>query len=203
MIETDRFEQVEAVSAADLRAWLETHHAQDESVWLVTWKKHVPGSYLSREAVLDELIAFGWTDGVRRVLDDDRTMQLISRRRQQTWARTYQQRAERLEAEGRMAEPGRDAIARAKSLGQWNAFAHVDDLLVPDDLAAALASDPVAAAQFAATAPSYRRNVLRWIAIAVKPATRATRVAAVTAHAARGEKIPQFQKFHRRPAHRG
>jgi uncharacterized protein YdeI (YjbR/CyaY-like superfamily) len=192
MIETERFEQIEVASAADLRGWLAANHAQDESVWLVTFKKHAGERYLSREAVLDELIAFGWIDGIRRVLDDDRTMQLISPRRQQAWARTYQQRAARLEAEGRMADPGLAAIERAKALGTWDALAQVDDLDVPDDLAAALAATPPAAERFAAFAPSYRRNVLRWIAAAVKPDTRARRIDTVATLAERGEKVPQF-----------
>jgi hypothetical protein len=67
--------------------------------------------------VLDELIAFGWIDGLRRKLEDARTMQLISPRRQQAWAQTYEDRAARLEAEGRMHLAGLTAIAVAKAAG--------------------------------------------------------------------------------------
>jgi hypothetical protein len=34
----------------------------------------VADKYLDRWEVLDELICFGWIDGIRRKLDDDRTM---------------------------------------------------------------------------------------------------------------------------------
>jgi hypothetical protein len=50
--------------------------------------KNVPDQFIDRWDVLDELLCFGWTDGLRRKLDDNRTMQLISPRRQQAWALT-------------------------------------------------------------------------------------------------------------------
>jgi uncharacterized protein YdeI (YjbR/CyaY-like superfamily) len=43
-----------------------------------------------------------------------------------------------------------------------------------------------------AAAPSYRRNILRWIAQAKRSGTRANRIATVTSHAARGQKVPQY-----------
>ncbi len=46
-----------------------------------------------------------------------------------------------------------------------------------------------ARAWFAGAAPSYRRNVLRWIAKAQRPETRAARVARVAETAGRGERI--------------
>ena len=84
--------------------------------------------------MLDVLVAYGWVDGRRMKLDDDRTMQLLAPRKAQTWAQSYKDRAERLEAEGLMQEPGRAAIARAKTAGKWNAMAHVDALEEPADL---------------------------------------------------------------------
>ena len=54
---------------AELHDWLADHHATSGSVWLVTYKKSVPGKYVSREEVLDELLCFGWIDGIRRKFD--------------------------------------------------------------------------------------------------------------------------------------
>jgi len=190
MVETDRFDKVEVDSAEALWSWLGDHHARRDGVWLVTFKKSVPDRYVSRETVLDALVAFGWIDGVRRKLDDDRTMQLISPRRQQKWARTYKQRAERLEREGRMQPSGRVSVEQAKASGAWEADADIDALVVPDDLATAL-SGP-ADAYFTQAPPSYRRNVLRWIARAKRPATRAKRIAVTVEACARGGRIPQL-----------
>lgn len=192
MIPTDGFAQVEVRSAAELRAWLMDHHAQAESVWLVTWKKAPGAPYLSVDQVLDELIAFGWTDGLRRKRDDGRTMQLISPRRQQAWALSYKRRAERLESEGRMHPAGRAAIAAAKAAGRWDETAEVDALVVPDDLAVALSANAGAEHFFGTAAPSYRRNVLRWLHGAKKAETRAARIARIVDLSAKGTKLPQL-----------
>ena len=180
--------RVEITDAAALWDWLAANHAGG-SVWLVTWKAALREKYVSREAVLDALIAYGWIDGRRMKLDANRTMQLIAPRAQKAWAQSYKERAERLIAEGRMAPPGLLAIETAKASGLWDWSDPIDDLEMPEDLAEALGT---ARAWFDGAAPSYRRNVLRLIAQAKRPDTRAKRVAAVAEHAARGEKLPQY-----------
>ena len=110
MADLDDRERVEVSSSIQLWDWLLTAHTQHESVWLVTWKAAHRDKYVSRDEVLDALIAFGWIDGRRMKLDEERTMQLIAPRQEQAWAKTYIQRAERLESEGRMQESGRAAI---------------------------------------------------------------------------------------------
>ncbi len=190
-MDPERFERVEVTSADALWRWLASNHGWSESVWLVTYKAADRSRYVSREEVLDALIAYGWIDGRRLKLDEQRTMQLISPRRQQAWARTYQQRAARLESEGRMRAPGRAAIERAQASGAWDSLAAVDELVTPHDLEDAL-RDRDATDWWSAAAPSYRRNALRWIETARRPETRARRVAVVADHAARGERVPNY-----------
>ena len=192
MIKTEAFAQVEVASPKALYDWLQKHDAQPQSVWLVTFKKHVADKYLSVDQVLDALIAYGWIDGLRRKLDADRTMQLIAPRKMQIWAQTYKDRAARLTEAGTMQPAGLDAIAASKTRGLWDAMADVDALSVPADLAVALAANPPAAQNFSAFSPSSRRNMLRWIAGAKQPATRAKRIELTATLAAKGAKVPQM-----------
>lgn len=192
MIDTDKFEKLEIISASQLRDWLEAHHSQTESVWLVTYKKHVADKYVSVGEVLDELLCFGWIDGIRRKLDTDRTMQLIGPRRVHHWAETYKQRVARLMTEKKMHPAGLEAIAESKRQGLWDTMADVDALTVPKDLADAFGQRPGTANSFSAMAPSYRRNVLRWIKLAKTPSTRAKRITTVVDATARNEKLPQM-----------
>ena len=184
-------QRVEITSASTLWDWLEINHGQEQSIWLVTWKASHRDKYVSRDEVLDALIAYGWIDGRRMKLDDQRTMQLLSPRKQQNWAQTYKTRAEKLEREGRMLEPGRQAIQVSKSLGKWSELEHVDALEEPEDLVTGLTNQN-AKPWWDNAAPSYRRNILRFIASAKKPETRAKRIAIVSEHAARGEKVPNY-----------
>lgn len=190
-MDLDRFALVEVHSEADLWAWLANHHAQENSVWLVTSKAQHRDRYMSREAVLDALIAHGWIDGRRLKLDDDRTMQLISPRKQQAWAASYKTRAARLEDEGRMHTAGQAAVARGRASGLWHTSDPVDALVDPDDLLIAL-EQAGGLVWWQNAAPSYRRNILRFIAAAKRPDTRSKRIAVAASHAARGEKVPQY-----------
>ncbi|MDJ0498897.1 MAG: YdeI/OmpD-associated family protein [Acidimicrobiia bacterium] len=187
--QSDRFEKLEVTSATELGDWLETNHTRQEAVWLVTFKKHVPDAYVSTQEALDELLCFGWVDGVRRKLDDDRTMQLISPRRTQYWAKSYKERAARLIAEGRMRPAGLASIERSKANGSWDFMNDVDALIQPTDLDEVLSQHPPAAAEFAAFPVSYRRNALRWIKLAKTDQTRRKRLEQLAQLAAEGGRV--------------
>jgi uncharacterized protein YdeI (YjbR/CyaY-like superfamily) len=90
-----------------------------------------------------------------------------------------------------MRPPGEAAVAAAMRAGLWEADAAVDALVVPGALAEALALQGARAA-FDAAAPSYRRNVLRWIARAKTAPTRDKRIAAVAEAAAERRRVPQM-----------
>jgi uncharacterized protein YdeI (YjbR/CyaY-like superfamily) len=127
-----------------------------------------------------------------RKIDDQRVMQLISRRRVQHWAQSYKDHAARFIAENRMQPAGIAAIERSKRAGLWDAMADVDALIVPDDLANALDAAPPARTHFDGFAPSYRRNVLRWIKLAKTQPTRAKRVALTVETATKNMKMAQM-----------
>jgi len=191
-IKTENFSSVEITNEQDLWIWLSNNFGSQESVWLITYKKSTPQKYLSREQVLDALIAYGWIDGIRRKLDDQRTMQLISQRKTQSWSATYKQRAERLVAAGRMQPTGRDAITQSKRLGLWNVMQDVDALVVPDDLQILLYKDATAATYFETCPPSYIRNVLRWLKSAKTERTRQKRLHSIFTECKTEKRIPQM-----------
>ncbi|MBD3628001.1 YdeI/OmpD-associated family protein [Cyclobacterium sp.] len=190
MIKTENFKKVEVSSPEELRSWLMQHHGQQESVWLVTWKKSQPQRYVSREELLDELLCFGWIDGIRRKLDAQRTMQLIARRKVEHWAGSYKERAAKLIAAGKMQESGLIAIETSKASGLWDFMDEVDQLIVPLDLSEALANYHGATAFFEAINPSSKRFVLRWLKLARTEKTRQKRISRLAQLAARGEKLP-------------
>lgn len=189
MIQTEQFKKIEVVSANELRIWLEQNQHQKESVWSVTYKKSVPEKYLSTSQVLDELLCFGWIDGIRRKLDEQKTMQLISPRRIEHWAKTYKDRATKLIEEGKMQEAGFRSIEVSKQNGLWDFMDDVDKLIVPKDLQEALSKKPGAADFFHAINDSSKRFVLRWIKLAKTDKTRKVRIEQLVELSAKGEKL--------------
>jgi uncharacterized protein YdeI (YjbR/CyaY-like superfamily) len=172
MVQTENFEKVEVTSQEELRSWLMKNHRQAESVWLVTYQLSEPDKYLSRWDVLDELICFGWIDGIRRKLDDKRTMQLISPRKVEHWAKSYKERATKLINSGKMQEAGFHSIDISKSNGLWDFMDDVDNLIVPEDLSTELAQLDGASDFFHSINASSKRFVLRWLKLAKTEKTR-------------------------------
>lgn len=189
MVQTDSFNQVEIASSQELRSWLADHHRQTESVWLVTYKKSVPNKYVSTSEVLDELLCFGWIDGIRRKLDEDRTMQLISSRKANHWAQTYKDRATRLIEEGKMQEAGLRSMEWSKQQGLWDFMDDVDQLILPDDLKKALSEYNGATEFFTSINDASKRFVLRYIKLAKTEKTRMARINEIALLASKGEKL--------------
>lgn len=189
------FPRVEIAGRDEWRRWLERHHAQAESIWLVTWKKG-RGPHVPYADVVEEALCFGWVDSLPRRLDDARTMLLLSPRRPgSAWSRVNRERVAKLLAAGQMAPAGLAKLEAAKLDGSWSRLETVDALTVPDDLAAAFRSaGGKAAANFAAFPPSVRRGILEWIAQAKRRETRARRVHETATRAAANERANQWRE---------
>jgi uncharacterized protein YdeI (YjbR/CyaY-like superfamily) len=174
---------------ATWRAWLEVNHATSSGVWLVTWRSRSSRTAIPYEAAVEEALCFGWIDGTGGTIDAERGKQYYAPRKPNSgWAATNKARVERLIADGRMAPAGLAAIERAKANGSWELLDSVERLEVPDDLAAALAARPSAAANFAAFPPSVRKQALTSLVMAKRPETRANRVRRIADLAARNER---------------
>jgi uncharacterized protein YdeI (YjbR/CyaY-like superfamily) len=186
-------EQVYVADRAEWRRWLETHNAVSPGIWLVFDKKSSRADRLTYGDAVEEALCFGWIDSTVRTLDDARYMQLMAPRKpKSTWSRANKVRVERLIALGLMAEPGLASIERAKANGSWVSLDSVEALVVPADLARALRAVPGAAKNFAAFSPSTRKGFLGWISGAVRPETRAHRVAHVVQYVATNQKSRAF-----------
>ena len=137
---------VHAEDRAAWRAWLEANHAAATGVWLVSWRKG-HGPRVEYEDAVEEALCFGWIDSQGGNLDERRSRQYFAPRKPTSgWAATNKARIERLIADGRMAPAGLAAIERAKANGSWTLLDDVEQGRIPDDLAAALAEHPPAAA---------------------------------------------------------
>ena len=173
----DEAEELHLTTAAEWRAWLAENGDRAEGVWLVSYKQRTGKPAIAYEDAVCEALCFGWIDSTYRSLDDERSALWWSpRRKGSVWARTNKARVERLEAEGRMTDAGRAAIERAKADGSWALLEPVEDLIVPDDLAAAFAARRGAQEHWQDFPPTAQRAYLLWVYTAKRAPTRARRV---------------------------
>ena len=175
-------------SKNELWEWLDENHSSEQSFLLVTWKKTNTAKYISRDAVLDALLAYGWIDGRRYALDKDRTIQLICKRKQQNWTQTYRNKVEKLLLDGKLKEAGLATMRLAQQNGTWLANQNVDNLETPDTLLDALDVEQ-GLAWWQSAALSYKRNVLRWLNLAKTDETRQKRINAIAKACRDGQKI--------------
>jgi len=180
--------QIVISSENELWEWLDENHSSEQSFLLVTWKKTNTKKYISRDAVLDALLAYGWIDGRRYALDKDRTMQLICKRKQQNWTQTYRDRVEKLLLDGKLKEAGLATMRLAQQNGTWLANQNVDNLETPNTLLDALDVEQ-GLAWWQSAALSYKRNVLRWLNLAKTDETRQKRINAIAKACRDGQKI--------------
>jgi uncharacterized protein YdeI (YjbR/CyaY-like superfamily) len=189
---------------ADVAAWsdwLSAHHAEPAGVWLVlarTGTSH-PTS-LTHDQALEEALCQGWIDGQTRRRDGATYLQRFTPRRPRSrWSRRNVDLVERLRDQGRMQPAGEAAAARAVADGRWQAaYAGPASIQVPDDLAAALAAAPRAAAMFEILTSQNRYSILYRLTTASQAATRARRLQQFVDMLDRGQTVyPQARRLDR------
>ena len=174
---------------ADWRHWLIDNHRASNGVYLVSWRRATGRPSVPYEDAVEEALCVGWIDSTGRTIDDERSIQWFSpRRAKSAWARSNKERVARLTAAGLMLPAGLAVIEEAKRTGTWTLLDDVENLVVPDDLAASLASRPSARDNWDAFPPSARRAMLGWVVQAGRPETRAKRIDQIAAKAATNER---------------
>lgn len=92
-----------------------------------------------------------------------------------------------------MTPAGLASIETAKQNGAWTLLDDVEELRMPADLAQLLAARPLAANYFERLSRTDKRNILQWLVLAKRPATRQKRLAEIVDAAAQQLKPPPFR----------
>jgi len=186
-------EQAQELTVPDVdawRVWLVEHVSEQTGVWLLLAKKGTttPTSLTYAQA-LQEALCQGWIDGQAKSVDEATYRQRFTPRRARSlWSRRNVGYVAELLAAGRMQLNGMAEVERAKADGRWDAaYAGPATIEVPADLAAALAAEPAARTRFESLDAQNRYAVLFRVTTAVRPETRARRIAQNVAMLARGE----------------
>ena len=182
-------ERVHAETREQWRAWLAEHAGQSPGAWLVSWRQQTGRPAVGYEAAVCEALAVGWVDSKQVRLDEDRTLLWFTPRRLGSgWSRPNKVRLAALEQAGLMTPAGRRAVERAVADGSWTLLDDVEDLVVPADLADALAARPGATEHWEALTRSAKRAALEHVVRAKRPETRVRRVEQVADAAAAGRR---------------
>jgi uncharacterized protein YdeI (YjbR/CyaY-like superfamily) len=94
-------------SQEKFREWLEKNHDTAKELLVGFHKKKSGKKSITYAEALDEALCFGWIDGVRKSLNETSyTIRFTPRKPKSIWSLVNVKHVERLQKEGRMAEPG-------------------------------------------------------------------------------------------------
>jgi uncharacterized protein YdeI (YjbR/CyaY-like superfamily) len=170
-------------------AWLKKNHATETELVMRLFRVHARSKGIGYREALDESLCWGWIDGVRRALDADSFTQRFTPRKQKSfWSTVNIKRFKELQSEGKVRPPGLEAFKRWDGRKAPYSFERGLQQLSPD-IEKKLRGNKKAWAYWETLAPGYKKITTHYIMSAVKPETRAKRLAHVIERAAKGLKI--------------
>jgi len=180
-------------SGADFRAWLKEHHRAKLELLLAFYKKGSGKGGITYQEALDEALAFGWIDGVRRARDAvSYTIRFTPRKPRSIWSAVNIRRVGELTAAGRMSEAGLAAFGkRDDNRSAIYAYERESAALDPESTRK-FKADKKAWAFYRAQAPWYQRTSTYWVVSAKRPETRTRRLAILIDYSRNGERLPQL-----------
>ncbi|HVO75583.1 MAG TPA: YdeI/OmpD-associated family protein [Ignavibacteriaceae bacterium] len=182
-------------SAGELRSWFEKNHAKKEEQLIGFNKKNSGIPSVTYGEALDQALAFGWIDGVRKRIDDKSYMiRFTPRKPKSYWSAVNTKHAERLMKAGLMHESGLKVFeSRDKEKTEKYSFERENVKLDPV-YEKQLKANKKARDFFQSASPSYKKIVLWWIMSAKQEATRLKRLGELIKHSENGEKIPPLRR---------
>src|SRR5688572_32384261 len=79
------------------RHWLQQHHAKKQSIWLIYYKKKTNVPTITWSEAVDEALCYGWIDGTKRSIDDEKFMQFFSKRKPgSSWSKINKEKVQQL-----------------------------------------------------------------------------------------------------------
>ena len=176
---------------ADFRRWLEKHHARRDELLVGFHKKDSGRGGLTYREALDEALCWGWIDGVRRRVDDDAyEIRFSPRKPKSKWSAVNVKRYRELDAEGRIAAPGREAFARFDPEAHPPYSFETRPVELEPEYRTKFEAHADAWGFFQAQPPGYRRTANFYVMSAKRPETRERRLATLIDVSARGERLP-------------
>jgi len=177
-------------TALEFRRWLAAHHATDRELLVGFYKKASGRPGISYKEAVDEALCFGWIDGIKKRVDEQRyTHRFTPRTADSTWSLVNTKRANELIALDRMSRPGLDAFERRdpKKTGIYS-FEQRPSAFDPG-LERIFKRQAAAWTFFLAQPPGYRRLMTFWVMSGKQQETRERRLAVLMKSSAERTRI--------------
>lgn len=169
---------ISAASRKEWRDWLRENHNKVDEAWLIYFKKATGKASISYPDSVEEAICFGWIDGLKKRIDEERyTHRFSPRRPGSRWSEINIHLAEKMIREEKMTAAGLECFHnRREYKKQVVALINTKEIRLPPEIEEALKSNEKAWKNYQQLAPSHRKQYAAWLSLAKKPETRQKRI---------------------------
>ena len=172
---------------AEFRKWLSKNHQTTRELLVGYYKKDSGRPSITWPESVAEALCYGWIDGIRRRLDDQRYAIRFTPR--STWSDINIRLVAELEAAGRMTAAGRAAFAARKpERSRVYTYELPKEIRLAPVLIQRFKKIKRAWAFFEAQPPSYQKKAAQWVMGAKTEPTRESRFARLLASAEAGKR---------------
>lgn len=175
---------------AALRRWLEQHHNNERELWVGFYKKTTGKPSITWPEAVDQLLCFGWIDGVRKSLDGERyVIRVTPRRSVSIWSAVNVKRAKELVRLGLMHESGLK-VFHDRDVKKTNRYSFEREQAKLDPaMEKHFRANRKAWEFFQSQPPGYRKTILWWVMSGKLEATREKRFRILIVSSERGERV--------------
>ena len=175
-------------SPAEFRAWLEKHHDSATELLVGFHKRGTGKPSMTWPESVDEALCFGWIDGVRRSVDEERyTIRFTPRTAKSNWSKVNLARVEELKKLGRMTPAGLRAHEQRSAKRDY-AYESRPQAFSPE-FEKQFRANKKAWTFFDAQPPYYRKLMMFWVMSAKRDETRLSRLEKLIAASAAGKRV--------------
>jgi uncharacterized protein YdeI (YjbR/CyaY-like superfamily) len=184
---------VHFASPAELRAWLKKNQSIAKELWIGFWRMDSKRTGLTYSQALDEMLCFGWIDGVRKKVDAfSYTNRFTPRKTRSHWSNVNIKRVEELIRQKRMTPSGLAAYETRDPANIAKASFEQKSVTLSPGLEKRFRSHARAWTFFEQQAPYYRRIAIWWIVSAKREETQLSRLTTLITDSAAGRRLAMF-----------
>lgn len=180
---------------SELRKWFRANHKKSMELWLGFYKKNSGKLSVTYPEALDEALCFGWIDGIRKKIDDERyTNRFTPRKPRSYWSAVNIKKAKALIQSGKMEKPGLIEFEKRdkKKSGSYS-FERKNVKLDPG-YEKLFKTNKKAWKFFQSMPPSYKKPALWWVVIAKQEETRLRRLKQLITDSENGLRIKELRR---------
>jgi len=161
----------------EFREWLEKNHNKESEIIVGYYKVGTGKPSMTWSQSVDQAICFGWIDGIRRSIDNERySIRFTPRRLNSIWSNVNIKKVEELKKSGLMKKPGLKVYNNRKDPKSGIYSFEKEIIKLNDNFESLFKTNKIAWDFFIKQAPSYQKTRSYWIMSAKQEATKISRL---------------------------